>query len=182
MSSFFVHVAEHAQIHGAVAQIARRFGADDAQQIALLHARILHLAQERGECAPDIVVNALNVIGRHNLPFLSLQLLVDEALDDVAFLDVVELFDLHAAFVTGGDFLNVVLEAAQRSKLALKNDDVVAVDAHAAVALDLAVLHIAAAHGADLGHAERLADLGVADDDFVELRREHAPSWRPRRR
>ncbi len=60
--------------------------------------------------------------------FLCVYLLHHEALDDVAFLDVVELFDLHAAFVTGGDFLNVVLEAAQRSKLALMDNDIVAQD------------------------------------------------------
>ena len=46
-------------------------------------------------------------------------LLHDEALDNVADLYIVEFFDLHAALIAAGDFLNVVLEAAQRRKLAL---------------------------------------------------------------
>ena len=51
-------------------------------------------------------------------------LLHDEALDDVADLDVVELLDLHAAFIALGDLADVVLEAAQGGKLALVDDDV----------------------------------------------------------
>ena len=69
---------------------------------------------------------------------LRLDLFHDEALDHVADLDVVELLDLHAALVAGGDLLDVVLEAAQGGQIALVDDDVVAQDAHLAAALDLA--------------------------------------------
>ena len=58
----------------------------------------------------------------------SVDLLHDEALDHIADLDVVELLHLHAAFIAGGDFLHVVLEAAQRGKLPLVDDNVVAED------------------------------------------------------
>ena len=52
-------------------------------------------------------------------------LLHNEALDNVADLDVVELFNLHAALVAAGNFLDVVLEAAQRCKLALMDNDII---------------------------------------------------------
>ena len=61
-------------------------------------------------------------LNRGNLAF---HFLHDKALEDVAFLDVVVLHDAHAALVTGGDFLDRVLEALQGSDLALVDDDVV---------------------------------------------------------
>ena len=60
--------------------------------------------------------------------FLCVYLLHHEALDNIADLDVIELLDLHAAFIAAGDFLDVVPEAAQRSKLALMDNDIVAQD------------------------------------------------------
>ena len=57
--------------------------------------------------------------------------------------------------------------------MALVDDDAVAHDARLAGALDLAVGDVAAGDGADVGHLEGLADLGVADDVLAELWREH---------
>ena len=71
---------------------------------------------------------------------LSLNFLHGEALEDVAFLDVVVLGDGHAALVAGGDFLGSVLEALQGADLALMDDDVVAQHTDLAVPGDLAVL------------------------------------------
>ena len=93
----------------------------------------------------------------------------DVGFDDVAHALVVELLYLDAALVTGGDLLDVVLEAAQRGHLALEHDYAVAHDAHLASALDLAVLDVAAADGTDLADLVQLAYLDVADDLLLEL-------------
>ena len=104
----------------------------------------------------------------------NLYLLHYEALDNVADLDIIELLDLHTALVAACNFLNVVLEAAQRCQLALVNNDIIAQHAHGAAALDLAVEDVAAGNGADLGDLVGLADLRMTDDDLLELRCEHA--------
>ena len=54
------------------------------------------------------------------------------------------------------------------------DDDVVPQHTHLGVPGDLAVLHIAAGDGADGADLIGLAHLGVADDDFLELGRQHA--------
>ena len=82
---------------------------------------------------------------------------------------VVELLDLDAALVAGGDLLDVVLEPAQRGHLALEHDYAVAHDADLAAALDFAVLHIAAADRADLRDLVELAYLDMGDDLLLEL-------------
>jgi hypothetical protein len=64
--------------------------------------------------------------------------------DDVAFLEVLELGDLDAAFVALGDFANVVLETAQALDLAVEDDRRVADDARLRVARDLARADVAA--------------------------------------
>src|SRR6476646_2988620 len=65
----------------------------------------------------------------------------DEHFDDVAHLEVVVLVEADAALEPGLDFRDVVLEAAERSNLALVDDDVVAHQAGLGVArpLDRAV-------------------------------------------
>ena len=44
---------------------------------------------------------------------------MDEALDDIAHLDVVELLHLYAALETAGHLAHVILEAAKGAKLTL---------------------------------------------------------------
>src|SRR5690606_35128638 len=98
-----------------------------------------------------------------------------EALEDVAFLDVVVADDLHAAFLTGFDFLGVVLEPFELLEdTVLLDDDVVAGDADWRVAFDDTVGDIAASDRAHLGDAEDLPDLGVAENLFPDLRAEEA--------
>ena len=85
-----------------------------------------------------------------------------EGFDDVAFFDVVELFDGQAALVPGHDLLHGVLEPLQRGQHALVNYDAVAHQTHLAVlALELAILDIAARHGAHAGNLVGLAHLGM---------------------
>ena len=97
-----------------------------------------------------------------------------EALEDVAFLDVVVLFNRHAALIACGDLLDGVLEALQRAELSFVNDNVVAQDADRCVARDFAVFDIAACDRADGRDLVGLADLGVTDDCLAELGREQA--------
>mgnify|MGYP007073661761 CR=1 FL=1 len=59
--------------------------------------------------------------------YLPLDLLHDKALEDVAFLDVIELVDGHTAFVVLRDFLDGVLEALERGKVTFV--DVIGLDA-----------------------------------------------------
>ena len=70
-----------------------------------------------------------------------------------------------------GDF---VLEALERLELAFVDDDVVAHQAHAGAALDLAFGDAAAGDLADLGDVEHLEDLGIAEEGLAALRRQQA--------
>ena len=88
---------------------------------------------------------------------LLFDLLHDVGLDHVALLDVVELLEVQAALVAGGDLLDRVLEALEGGEMALVDDDAVTHDARLAGALDLAVGDVAAGDGADIGHLEGLA-------------------------
>ena len=104
---------------------------------------------------------------------LRIDLLHNEALDDVADLDVVEFLDLHTAFVAVCNFLDIVLKAAQGCKLALVYDDIITQNAYRAAALNLTVGDIAAGYGANLGDLIGLANLGMADDSFLEFGGKH---------
>ena len=53
-------------------------------------------------------------------------LLNGEAFDDVAFLEVLVIGEAHAAFLTGGHLVDIVLEALELRQLAFMNDNVVA--------------------------------------------------------
>src|SRR5690606_17588990 len=57
------------------------------------------------------------------------------ALDYVAYAHVLVVLERHAAFLSGLDFANLVLEALERSQLTLVNDDVVADQPHLGTAL-----------------------------------------------
>src|SRR5579883_2702831 len=73
-----------------------------------------------------------------------------EALDDVALLDVLVIFEGHTAFLTHLYFANLVLEALERRQLALVNYHVVANEANASATLHLAFRHAATRNLADL--------------------------------
>src|SRR5690349_18435187 len=77
-------------------------------------------------------------------------LLESVALDDLALPHVLVLLEGHAAFLSGRDLAHLVLEALEGRELAFVDDDVVADQAHACAALDLALRHAAASHTADL--------------------------------
>ena len=71
----------------------------------------------------------------------------DEAFEDVAFLDVIELGHSHAALIAGSNFLGLVLEPLQRTNLTLMDDDVVAEHTDLGIAGDLAILDQRGAKG-----------------------------------
>src|SRR6202035_4994048 len=71
-------------------------------------------------------------------------------LDDVAFLEVLGTVDPDAAFQSGDDFLDVVLEALQPRDLALVDQLAVARQLRGRAARDLAVLHPRAGDDAQL--------------------------------
>lgn len=62
----------------------------------------------------------------------------DEALDDVAFLDIGIILKADTALIAVRNFLNRVLETLERGELAFVNDDVVAQQANLRIALELA--------------------------------------------
>ena len=82
--------------------------------------------------------------------------------------------EADAALEAGLHLAHVLLEAAQRLDGALPDDRALPQEAHLGVAGDGAVEHVAAGDGADAGHPEDLADLGVAGDDLFELGLEQA--------
>src|SRR3989442_4814165 len=82
-----------------------------------------------------------------------------EHLELVAFLEIREVLQRHAALEARLDLAHVVLEALERVDLAGMDDDVVAQHADLRIALDQALLHVAAGDGADLGDAEHLLHL-----------------------
>src|SRR3546814_4679612 len=97
-----------------------------------------------------------------------------EALDLVARLHVVVLLHADTALGAAADLVDVLLEAAQGFQLALEDHGVVAQHADRLVAPDHALHDHAAGHGAELGTAEYVADLGRADDLFADLHAQDA--------
>src|SRR6266446_10053903 len=97
-----------------------------------------------------------------------------EALDHVADLDVLIIFEGHPAFVAFAHLADLVLEALQSLQAALVDDDVVAQQAH----LGAAPHHTLGDHAAgDLpgpGDVEDLPDRRVAEELLAQHRRQHA--------
>src|SRR5690606_36783322 len=105
----------------------------------------------------------------------ALDLFDGEALDVVAFLDVLEALELHAALLARRHLVDLVLEAFERVEHAqLQNHHVVADDADARALADHAFGDAAARDPADLGDVEGLQNLGVAQEGFALERRHHA--------
>ena len=84
---------------------------------------------------------------------------LDEALDNVTFLDVVEIRNAHAAFVPAADFLDVVLEAAKGTDSSLVDDDSVPDDADFGIPDHLSAEDSASGDEADTGDTESVTDL-----------------------
>src|ERR1700722_6749638 len=99
-------------------------------------------------------------------------------LNDVAVLEVLEVREPDAALEARRDLAHIVLEAAQRVDGALPNDGALAQEADLRAAGDLAVAHVTPGHGADPGHPEHLAHLGLARDDLLVDRREQSEHGR----
>ena len=81
---------------------------------------------------------------RSQVRSVGLNLLHNERLKDVSYLDVVELLKTHAALVATGNLANVVLESLQRRDLILKDHDAVTDHADLRLTGDLTVLNIRA--------------------------------------
>src|SRR5215207_1660442 len=72
------------------------------------------------------------------------------ALDHVAGAHILVVLEGHAALLSGGDFLRIVLEPLELRQLAFVNDDIVADQADIRAALDVAFGDAAAGDLADL--------------------------------
>src|SRR4030095_15171617 len=90
-----------------------------------------------------------------------------EAFDHVADLDVVVVLERHAALEAVLHFADFVLVALERLQRALVDHHVVAQQADLGAALDHAFGDHAAGHVADLGDAEDLADLRIAEEGLL---------------
>ena len=88
---------------------------------------------------------------------LARDFLHDEALDDIAFLDVVVAFQTHAALEASRHFLDVFLVVLQAAQLALEHDDILAQQANLRIALHLAVGDVAAGDNARARNLELIA-------------------------
>ena len=95
------------------------------------------------------------------------------AFHNIALFDIVEFFNGQAALVAAGHFLRRVLESLEGTQHALVNDDAVPDQADGAVADDLAVLDVAARHGAHAGDLVGLADLRVTQQSLPVLGGQH---------
>ena len=106
---------------------------------------------------------------------LALNFLHGEALDDIAFLDVVKALQANAALKVRAHLASVVLIALEGIDLGFRDHDVIAQEPGGRVALDLALGDIAARNRAHAGNLEGLPHLRAAEDGFFILRREQAP-------
>src|ERR671911_1989530 len=94
-------------------------------------------------------------------------------LDDVAFLDVVEVLDPDAALEALGHLAHVILEALERPDTAVIDDDAVADDARPPVPNDRAADHVTTGDHADAGNPEQSAHLCGPELGLPLLGREH---------
>ena len=97
-----------------------------------------------------------------------------EGFDHVPDLDIVEVVQADTALEAGLDITNVILEALERENRAGVHDNAVAQQADAAVAVDLAVLHIAAGNRTDMRDLEHIAHEDGRCDLFLDFGTEHA--------
>ena len=93
-----------------------------------------------------------------------------EALDGVAFLDVIVVLDADTALVSLVDFLCVVLESLQGADGAFMDDDAVTYKSDFSVAYDFTFLNVSSCDGSYVRHLERGTYFDLAEDFFLELR------------
>src|SRR4030095_4599619 len=98
------------------------------------------------------------------LQFSRRDLLCDEGFYDVPDLVIVETFGGDTAFVSLLHFADVFFEASQAADVAFEDDHVVADQSGVRRAFDRAARHHAAGDGADLRHADDVADFGLSAD------------------
>src|SRR3984885_9550667 len=94
---------------------------------------------------------------------LSSDPLGDKCLDGIAYLDVIEVGNAHAALHAVGDFAGIVLEALEGRELALEDLLSIAHEANFRIALNGAVDHAATGNGAHLGDPEDVEHLCPPD-------------------
>src|SRR5690606_37167076 len=87
-----------------------------------------------------------------------------EALYQIALPNVLIIFEGHAAFLSGENFLHLVLETLEGRKLAFVDHYIVPDQAHIGAAFHTALRDTAARHFADLGDVEHLQDFRIAED------------------
>src|SRR4029450_10871791 len=93
----------------------------------------------------------------------------------IADFQIVEILEREAAFESGLDLADVVLEAFERVQLPVVYHDIVAQQAHLGVASTHDALDdVTARHGAHAGNLERLPDFDQTEDVFLAVRRKHA--------
>src|SRR5262249_50248015 len=128
------------------------------------------------DCALEIyqLTNLPNyqIVLRHS--DLRCDALGDKRFDHVAFLYVIEVGDVDAAFHAVAHLAGVVFEALERADLAFVDLYAVAHQPDLGLALDHAIEHVAAGNRSGLGHAEGLAHLGPAQVGFLDDRLEQA--------
>src|SRR6202162_5217235 len=96
------------------------------------------------------------------------------ALEHVTDFDVVEVLHSYATLESLADFLDIVLESAQRRNVAVVNLDAVAHDANAPSTIDDPAPHRAPRYDTHLGDLEQLAHLGLAEHDLALFGTKHA--------
>src|SRR6056297_818811 len=92
-----------------------------------------------------------------------------EDLDHVLRANVVVDFEGHAAFLTGLDLFDLVLETLERLQRAFVDHDVVAQQAYTGGPAGYAFGHQTPSHVSDARHLEHFLDLGIADEVFADL-------------
>src|SRR6202142_4792828 len=97
-----------------------------------------------------------------------------EGLNGIAYLDVIEVGNAHAALHAVSHFAGIVLEALERRELALEDLLSIPHEANFRIALDGAVDHAATGNRAHLGDPEDVEHLGPADIVLLDGRLEQA--------
>ena len=87
--------------------------------------------------------------------------------------NVFVIFKRHTAFEAALHFLHFVLEALEGFERAFVDHDVIAKQAHFAAALDNAIGDHTSSDFSGFADGEYFADFGVAQEVFLECRREH---------
>ena len=127
-------------------------------------------------------IDSFKPVNRHNTsPMIALKrswkLLHGVTLDDITDLEAFEINEAHAAFLLTGNFLDFVLEVAERLDLAFPHLILLTEDAVLLLGDKLAVEHLGAGDLAELADVVDRLDLSMTEDDLLVFGRqkvEHA--------